>query len=112
MAEWDKAMEISTSQVAKKAKQQEDIIKEIKASALDAAEKAKKEKTRADDAEQVVKVLQKSLEKDKSALQKDKYDLLSKIDLLEAELQMSKDLRAQEIDDAREESIDNAWYRL
>ena len=44
---WDKAIEISTSQAAEKAKQQEYIIKEIKASALKVAEVAEKEKVRA-----------------------------------------------------------------
>ena len=57
VAELDMAMEISTSQVAEKAKQHEYITKELKASALDEVEKAKKEKVRADEAEQVVQVL-------------------------------------------------------
>ena len=36
-------------------------------------------------------------------LQKDKLDFQSNVDLLEAELQMFKDLRAEEIEDAKEE---------
>ena len=52
-------------------------------------------------------------------LSKDKIDLQDKVDTLEAEVQMSNDLRARDqadvakqIDDAREETIDNAWYCL
>ena len=83
---------------------------------------AEKEKARAKEAEKAVSVLQKSLEMAKTgeaaakvaldSLQKDKLDLQAKVDLLEAEKRMSKDLRAQEIDDAKEEAIDNAWYRI
>ena len=62
VADWDKAMQASTSTAAEKAKQQEDVIKEIKASLLDSVDACKKEKARADDAEQGVKILQQSLE--------------------------------------------------
>ena len=62
VADWDKAMQTSTSTAAEKAKQHEEIIKEIKASALQSVEEVKKEKARADEAEQVVSVLNKSLE--------------------------------------------------
>ena len=48
MAEWNEALEISISQAAEKAKQLEENIE--------------KEKTRADQAEQAVTVLKKSLE--------------------------------------------------
>ena len=62
VAEWDHALEISTSQAAEKAKQQERIIKEIKSSALDLSDKVKTEKARADEPEKAVGILQKSLE--------------------------------------------------
>ena len=45
-------------------------------------------------------------------LVKDKLDLQGKVDTLEAKLKMSNDLRAQEIENAKEEAIDNAWYRM
>ena len=122
VAKWDKAMEISTSKAAEKSKQQDRIIKEIKASALEILEKAKTEKSRADEAEQAVNVLKKSLEMAKTdekdskmaldGLCKDKLDLQGKVDTLEAELKMVKDLHAKELEDAKEEAIDNAWYRM
>ena len=105
-------MEISTSTAAEKAKLHDKITKELKTSALDTVEKANKEKFKGEEAEQAVKVLKESiriantwvseakksiegLEKDKTILQKDKSDLQSKVDLLEAELQMLKDLQAK-----------------
>ena len=52
------------------------------------------------------------LEGDKTTLQKEKDDLQTKVDLLRAELKMLKDLQAKEIEDAREEAIEDAWYRM
>ena len=128
-AEWNKAMEISTSTAAEKAKLHDKVTKELKNSVLDAVEKTKKETTRADEAELAVKVLQESLrmanigvseakkaieglEGDKTTLQKEKADLQSKVDLLGSELTMLKDLQAKEIEDAKEKATDDAWYRM
>ena len=55
--EWDQALQTSASQAAKKTKQQDETIKEISASARNAVEEVKKEKARADQAVQAVKVL-------------------------------------------------------
>ena len=60
-AEWNKAMEISTSTAAEKAKLHDKITKELKNAVLDAVEKTKKETARADEAELAVKALQESL---------------------------------------------------
>lgn len=115
-------MQASTSTAAEKAKQKEDIIKEIKASTLQYVEEVKKEKARADAAEQAVKVLQKSLQltkKNATAAKVILDDLRTENDTLNAEVQMPRDLRvkdqasiAQWIDDSNEVAIDNALYRL
>ena len=118
-AEWNKAIEISTSTAAEKAKLHDKIVKELKNSLLEAIEKTKKEAARADEAERTTQTLQaeskqtiEGLERDKSCLQKEKDDLKSRADLLESELQMLKDLQAKAIEDAKEEAIDDAWYRM
>ena len=125
-AEWNKAIEISTSTAAEKAKLHDKIVKELKNSLLEAIENAKKEAARAekeaaraDEAERTTQTLQaeskqtiEGLERDKSCLQKEKDDLKSRADLLESELQMLKDLQAKMIEDAKEEAIDDAWYRM
>ena len=107
-AEWNKAIEISTATAAEKAQLHDKIVNELKNSLREAVENAKKEASRADEAEQTVK----DLEKDKSCLQKEKNDLSAKVDLLGSELQMLKDLQDKMIEDAKEEAIDNAWYRM
>ena len=107
-AEWNKAIEISTATAAEKAQLHDRIVNELKNSCREAAENAKKEASRADKAEQTVKDLQK----EKDDLQKEKDDLSTKVDLLGSELQMLKDLQDKMIDDAKEEAIDNAWYRM
>ena len=114
-AEWNKAIEISTATAAEKAQLHDKIVNELKNSLREAVEnakkeaaKAEKEASRADEAEQTVK----DLEKDKSCLQKEKNDLSAKVDLLGSELQMLKDLQDKMIEDAKEEAIDNAWYRM
>ena len=71
---------------------------------------------------QAVNVLQKSLEMAKAAeveFKKAKRDLEARVDSLEAKVKMFEDLLAREqadkakkIDDAKEEAIDTAWYRL
>ena len=125
-AEWNKAIEISTATAAEKAKLHDKIVKELKNSLLEAIENAKKEAARAekeaaraDEAERTTQTLQaeskqtiEGLERDKSCLQKEKDDLKSRADLLESELQMLKDLQAKMIEDAKEEAIDDAWYRM
>ena len=128
-AEWNRAMEISTSTAAEKAKLHDKIVKELKNSVLEAVEKTKKETARADEAERTVQTLCEylkaaslgmseakqtieGLEGDKSTLQKKKDDLQSKVDLLESELKMLKDLQAKAIEDAKEEATDDAWYRM
>ena len=118
-AEWNKAIEISTSTAAEKAKLHDKIVKELKNSLLEAIEKTKKEAARANEAERTIQTLQaeskqtiEGLERDKSCLQKEKDDLKSRADLLESELQMLKDLQAQAIDDAKEKATDDAWYRM
>ena len=100
-AEWNKAIEISTATAAEKAQLHDRIVNELTNSWREAAENAKKEASRADKAEQTVK-----------DLQKEKDDLSAKVDLLGSELQMLKDLQDKMIDDAKEEAIDNAWYRM
>ena len=100
-AEWNKAIEISTAAAAEKAQLHDRIVNELKNSYREAAENAKKEASRADKAEQTVK-----------DLQKEKNDLSAKVDLLGSELQMLKDLQDKMVDDAKEEAIDNAWYRM
>lgn len=60
-AEWNKAMEISTSTATEKAKLHDKITKELKNAVLDAVQKTKKETDRADEAERAVKALQESL---------------------------------------------------
>ena len=114
-AEWNKAIEISTATAAEKAQLHDKIVNELKNSLREAVEnakkeaaKAEKEASRADEAEQTIK----DLEKDKSCLQKEKNDLSAKVDLLGSELQMLKDLQDKMIEDAKEEAIDNAWYRM
>ena len=62
VAEWDKALQTSTSQDTEKAKLQEEIIIELSASVHSAVEEVKKEKAMADEAEQPAKILNKSLE--------------------------------------------------
>ena len=85
-------------------------------------EKNKKEKARADEAEQAVKILQQSLELAKTNVIKAKRiidDLSSENDLLKAEVQRVTDLRneeqvalAQKIDDAVEVTIDKTLFRV
>ena len=108
VAEWNKAMEISAATAAEKAQLHDRIVNELKDSRREAVENAKKEASRADNAEQTIKDLQK--EKDDLSAEKD--DLSAERDLLRSELQMLKDLQDKMIDDAKEEAIDNAWYRM
>ena len=121
-AEWNRAIEISTSTAAEKAKLHDKIVKELKNSVLEVVEKTKKESTKAEEAERTIQTLQESLkaadlrasdlEGDKSSLQKAKDDLQSKVDLLESELLMLKDSHTTAIEDAKEKAIDDAWYRM
>ena len=115
VADWDKAIQASTSTAAKKAKQQEDVIQEIKASLLDSVEMCKKAKARADEAEQGVRILQHSIELAKAIL----GNLSTKNDTLKAEVQILKDLcikdqdeMAQRIEDAIETKTDKTLYRV
>lgn len=127
--EWDQAMQTSTSLVAEISKQQDETIKEISASVLNAVEEVKKEKAKTTEALQAIKVLKKSLEMGKAVeaaskkaldgLCKDNLDLESQVDTLKAKPKMFEDLLAQEqaekakqIDDAKGEATDTAWYRL
>lgn len=76
------------------------------AAVLNAVEETKKEKTKVEEALQAVKVLKKSLEMEKTteveskkalnALKKDKLDLESRVDTLEAKVKMAEDLLAKE----------------
>ena len=92
-------------------------------------EEVKKEKARADEAAQAVSIVNKSIELAKmteeafkkalAGINQDKLDLQAKVGILEAEVQMLKDLRvkdqadiAKQIDDANKVAIDNAWYHL
>ena len=128
-AEWNRAIEISTSTAAEKAKLHDKIVKELKNLVLEAIEKTKKESIRDEEAERTIQTLQESLkaadlrtseakqtiedlEGDKSSLQKVKDDLQSKVDLLESELLMLKDSQTTAIEDAKEKAIDDAWYRM
>ena len=108
VAEWNKAMEISAATAAEKAQLHDKIVNELKDSRREAVENAKKEASRADNAEQTIRDLQK----EKNDLSAEKDDLSAERDLLKSELQMLKDLQDKMIDDAKEEAIDNAWYRM
>ena len=84
IADWDKALQTSTSLAADKSKQQEGTIKELSASLLTAVEEAKKEKSRADEALQAVEILNKSLEMAKmvKAASKKPWMVFAKIRLI------------------------------
>ena len=56
-AEWNRAMKISTSTAAEKAKLHDKIVKELKNSVLEAVEKTKKETAMDDEAERTVQTL-------------------------------------------------------
>ena len=127
--EWDQDLQTSTSQAAEKTKEQEETIKKISASARKAVQEVKKEKARADEVVQAVKVLNKSLElakmtedaykkaldglgKDKQALKDQVHDLEGQVhnlegqvDILKADVQMSKDLLVQKQVDETNESM-------
>ena len=105
VAEWNKAMEISAATAAEKAQLHDRIVNELKDSCREAVEK---EASRADNAEQTIRDLQK----EKNDLSAEKDDISAERDLLKSELQMLKDLQDKMIDDAKEEAIDNAWYRM
>lgn len=122
-------MQASTSTATKKDKQLEEIMKEIKNSALKSVEDIKKEKARVDAAEQAVNVLQKSLELAKTnaatakvileGLSTDRINLQTENETLKAEVQMLRDLCVQDqasiakwIEDSNEVAIDNVLYRL
>lgn len=102
ISEWDQALQTSFSLAAEKSKQQDDTIKELSASVLNAVEEAKKEKIKAEEALRAVEVLKKALEMAKAtevetkkalnALNKYKHDLESRVDTLEAKLKMAEDL--------------------
>ena len=62
VADWDRALQTSTSLAVEKSKQQEDTIKKLTASLRTTMEESKKEKSRADEALQAVEILNKSLE--------------------------------------------------
>lgn len=96
---------------------------------LNGVEEVKKEKAKTTEALQAIKVLKKSLEMAKAVeaaskkaldcLCKDKLDLESQVDTLKAKPKMFEDLlsqkqtkKAKQIDDAKGEATDNAWYRL
>ena len=105
VAEWNKAMEVSAATAAEKAQLHDRIVNELKDSCREAVEK---EASRADNAEQTIRDLQK----EKNDLSAEKDDISAERDLLKSELQMLKDLQDKMIDDAKEEAIDNAWYRM
>ena len=119
IAKWNEALEVSTSQAADKVKQLE--------------ETATKEKDRANQAEQAVTILQKSLEiaeaNKKNAIEalrnlqnqlenaqatakKDKDDAEARVEVLEAQVRMLKEQHVHEIQAAKEKAIDDAWYRM
>lgn len=90
--------------------------------ANDLEEEKEKEKSRADKAEQAVKILQQTLEMEKINEAKAKVvrnDLSSEVDTLKAEVKRLTDLRAEEqaslaqkIDDEIERATDKALYRV
>ena len=98
------------------------MINEIKASLLDSVEACKKEKVRANEAQQGVQILQQTLEMAKINVAKAKTvldDISAENDTLKVEVQRLTDIReqdqsslAQKIDDAKETATYKTLHRV